>query len=389
MSASLQSLVRCVLDARKTTDPTTAIRLYEHARTIIKPDIVLTDTQKHQLETILIQITSAVDQLKKKQSEETVRQIPQTTTSAPTDTPTTFTESAIPSTTFDDVAGLDDAKALITKQFTLRRLNKTEFKCRHILMYGSPGTGKTHLARAIANRFKGKFYAIDSAMLTDKYVGVSEKNVRDLFATAKKNAPSVIFVDEADQFFSARSQDGDDRSGVSVKSQLLIEFTELVNSDVDVVVIAATNRQDMFDSAFLRRFETKLYIPLPNAAARLYQLRRAFPHITDWEDVADRTDGYSGADIASITQTSKRICSDRLFDCDVYFRKVGDKYIQCEAHDENARQMTPEQLPDDSLAVDPPTLEHIIAAIDETKRSVSPETLQTYVEWTALFGQTG
>ena len=218
-----------------------------------------------------------------------------------------------PSVAWDDVGGLEAAKREIVRT-VYWPLEYAEY-FEHVgveppsgvLLYGPPGTGKTLLARAAASLSDANFISVNGPELLDRYVGASEQAVRDLFATARENAPAVVFFDEVDAISPKRRGD-DTGAGERVVSQLLTELDGL-EPLTDVVVVAATNRPDVIDEALLRpgRIEKTVETPLPDKAARREILRihardtPAAPSV-DFDGLADRTAGYSGGDLAALVR---------------------------------------------------------------------------------------
>jgi transitional endoplasmic reticulum ATPase len=180
-----------------------------------------------------------------------------------------------------------------------------------ILLYGPPGTGKTLLAKAVANESEANFISVKGPELLSKWVGESEKGVREVFRKARQSSPCIIFFDEIDAIAPVRGGDyGDSRVTERVISQLL---TELDGLEVlkDVVVIGATNRPDILDPALLRpgRFDRIIYIPPPDRNSRVEIIKihtKSVPLAEDVviEKIAERTEGYTGADIASVVSAS-------------------------------------------------------------------------------------
>ncbi|MBI4572711.1 MAG: AAA family ATPase, partial [candidate division NC10 bacterium] len=175
-----------------------------------------------------------------------------------------------------------------------------------ILLHGPPGTGKTLLAKAVATESRANFISIKGPQLMSKWVGEAERGVREIFKRAKQAAPSIIFFDEADALAPRRGQG--DASGVSerVISQLLTEL-DGIEELRGVVVLAATNRLDMLDSALLRpgRFDLLIPLPLPDEAGRLEIFRihtrgKPLAGDVDLPRLARDTEGFAGADIEGI-----------------------------------------------------------------------------------------
>lgn len=218
----------------------------------------------------------------------------------------------IPNVKWGDVGGLEEIKRELVEAIewpiTYRGLftHSNIIPPKGIFLYGPPGTGKTLLAKAAANESQANFISIKGPELLSKWVGESEKGVREIFRKARQAAPCIVFFDEIDAIAPVRGSGvGDSHVTERVISQLL---TELDGLEVlkDVVVIAATNRPDIVDPALLRpgRFDRLVYIPPPDRDARLAIVRihtRKVPLAEDvsLEHLADRTDGYTGADIAS------------------------------------------------------------------------------------------
>ena len=176
-----------------------------------------------------------------------------------------------------------------------------------ILLYGPPGTGKTLLAKAVANESEANFISIKGPELLSKWVGESEKAVREVFRKARQAAPCIIFMDELDSIAPMRGGSfGDSHVTERVISQTLTELDGLEELK-DVVVIAATNRPDIVDSALLRpgRFDRMLFIPLPNIEARMeifkiHTKNKKLDKDVNLGDLVKKTERYTGADIAGI-----------------------------------------------------------------------------------------
>ena len=221
-----------------------------------------------------------------------------------------FSVAEIPSTTFDDVIGLEDAKNAL-------RI-KTVYPMTHgdvytalgkksgggVLLYGPSGTGKTMLARATANEAKAAFYAVKCSDIVSKWVGESERNIAALFDAARKNDRAIIFFDELDSLFFKRGQDVHNDRRVN---ELLQQIDGFSGGGAGLTVLGATNNPWAVDEAAMRpgRFSQKIYIPLPDEAARRAMLAAKLKNTKvdgemDLDYVAARTDGFSGADISEL-----------------------------------------------------------------------------------------
>jgi transitional endoplasmic reticulum ATPase len=218
----------------------------------------------------------------------------------------------VPSATYDDVGGLEEVKRELVRavEWPIRypdlfgSIGITPPK--GILLYGPPGTGKTLLARAVANATDANFISVKGPELLNKYVGESERAVREVFERARQNSPAVVFFDEVDAVSPERNDD-DSGAPERVVSQLLTEL-DGVEGLTDVTVIGATNRPDRIDPALLRpgRFERIVEVPMPDEAAREEILRvhsRAMSlQDVDLRAVARRTEGYTGSDLEALVR---------------------------------------------------------------------------------------
>lgn len=214
--------------------------------------------------------------------------------------------------TFKDVAGNEAAKQDLAEIVDFLKEPKKYEKLgakipRGVLLAGDPGTGKTLMARAVAGEASVPFFSISGSEFAEMFVGVGASRVRDLFSKAKKNAPSIIFIDEIDAVAHKRdARGGAGREDEQTLNQILVEMDGFDN-DSGVIVIAATNRVDMLDKALLRpgRFDRHVNVTLPERKDRLEILQVHFKNKPVTKDVnldalAAKTAGSSGADLANI-----------------------------------------------------------------------------------------
>ena len=215
--------------------------------------------------------------------------------------------------TFSDVAGVDEAKEEVSELVDFLR-DPAKFQNlggkipRGVLMVGSPGTGKTLLARAIAGEAKVPFFTISGSDFVEMFVGVGASRVRDMFEQAKKHAPCIIFIDEIDAVGRHRGAGlgGGHDEREQTLNQLLVEMDGFEGNE-GIIVIAATNRPDVLDPALLRpgRFDRQVVVPLPDIRGREHILKvhmRKIPLDRDVEPsvIARGTPGFSGADLANL-----------------------------------------------------------------------------------------
>lgn len=220
-------------------------------------------------------------------------------------------ELECPDIGFNDVGGMDKLKEEIQLKIILPRTHPDLYKAYGkktgggILMYGPPGCGKTHLARATAGEIKASFLAIGINEVLDMWIGASERNLHQVFENARSHAPCVLFFDEVDALGASRS-DMRHSAARQLINQFLAELDGVKASNEGVLILAATNAPWHLDSAFRRpgRFDRVLFVPPPDATARAailaIQLKGKPTQDIDFDHVAKKTDGFSGADLKGL-----------------------------------------------------------------------------------------
>jgi transitional endoplasmic reticulum ATPase len=222
-----------------------------------------------------------------------------------------------PNVNWDDIGGLAEVKEELTEaiEWPLKHadlFNQADVKPpKGLLLYGPPGTGKTMIAKAVATTSEANFISIKGPELLSKWVGESEKGVREIFRKARQAAPCIIFFDELDAVAPRRGRsEGDAHVTERVISQILTEMDGLEDLK-GVVVIGATNRPDIIDEALLRpgRFDRILEVPLPDKDARkeilgIHAKRKPLDYTVNIDKLVELTEGYTGADIAAITNAA-------------------------------------------------------------------------------------
>ncbi|MFC6798694.1 CDC48 family AAA ATPase [Haladaptatus sp. DYSN1] len=281
-----------------------------------------------------------------------------------------------PDVTWEDVGGLEDTKERLreTIQWPLEYPEVFETMgmeaAKGVLLYGPPGTGKTLLAKAVANEAESNFISIKGPELLNKFVGESEKGVREVFAKARENAPTVVFFDEIDSIASERGQRMGD-SGVSERmvSQLLTELDGLEELE-DVVVIATTNRPDLIDSALLRpgRLDRHIHVPVPDEDARraildVHTTDKPIADDVDLDWLAKETEGYVGADLEALVREASLAASR--------------EFIKSVSREEVAKSVGNVRV----------NREHFEKALKEIQPSVTDETVRRYEEIEQRFQQ--
>jgi transitional endoplasmic reticulum ATPase len=247
-----------------------------------------------------------------------------------------------------------------------------------ILLFGPPGTGKTMLAKAVATESGANFIAVRGPEVLSKWVGESEKAIREIFRKARMYAPAVIFFDEIDALAPMRGASYD--SGVTERlvNQLLAEMDGVEKLE-NVIIIAATNRPDILDPALLRpgRFEKLLYVPPPDVTSRKDILKvhtRGIPLSadTDLEEISNRTEGYTGADIAALVrEAAMRAVRESMRVCiDAATEKCGQN--------QDCKDKEVKECMKNKVEVRP---KHFAEAMVKIKPSVTQDMIQFYQNW--------
>ncbi|KAH1181641.1 hypothetical protein KIL84_005367 [Mauremys mutica] len=218
-----------------------------------------------------------------------------------------------PNVRWNDVAGLEGAKEALKEAVILpikfpHLFTGKRTPWRGILLFGPPGTGKSYLAKAVATEANNStFFSVSSSDLMSKWLGESEKLVKNLFELARQHKPSIIFIDEVDSLCGSRNEN-ESEAGRRIKTEFLVQMQGVGNNNDGTLVLGATNIPWVLDSAIRRRFEKRIYIPLPEEAARAQMFRLHLGNTprnlteANIHELARKTDGYSGADISVIVR---------------------------------------------------------------------------------------
>uniref|UniRef100_A0A915E1S6 vesicle-fusing ATPase n=1 Tax=Ditylenchus dipsaci TaxID=166011 RepID=A0A915E1S6_9BILA len=295
-----------------------------------------------------------------------------------------------PNVKWSDVAGLDGAKESL-KEAVILPIKFPELftgkrkPWRGILLFGPPGTGKSFIAKAVATEASNStFFSVSSSDLVSKWLGESEKLVKQLFEMARAKKPSIIFIDEIDSLCSSRS-DNESESARRIKTEFLVQM-QGVGNDVDgILVLGATNIPWVLDAAIRRRFEKRVYIPLPDQKARKTMFKLEVgdtPNSLQEENyrlLAEKTEGYSGHDI-SIVVHDALMQPLRKLQSATHFKKVvgplpsdpqqivSDLYSPCSPGDSGAIPMVINDVPAGKLSLPIMSMNDIFLSLHNTKQ---------------------
>ncbi|RMC16055.1 hypothetical protein DUI87_08264 [Hirundo rustica rustica] len=325
-----------------------------------------------------------------------------------------FGEGAIvmekPNVKWSDVAGLEGAKEALKEAVILpikfpHLFTGKRTPWRGILLFGPPGTGKSYLAKAVATEANNStFFSVSSSDLVSKWLGESEKLVKNLFQLARENKPSIIFIDEIDSLCGSRSEN-ESEAARRIKTEFLVQMQGVGVDNEGILVLGATNIPWVLDSAIRRRFEKRIYIPLPedHARAAMFKLHLgSTPNVleeSDYRELGKRTDGYSGADISIIVRDAL-MQPVRKVQSATHFKKVKgpsvsnpnmmvDLFTPCSPGDPGAMEMTWMEVPSDKLLEPKVSMTDMLRSLACTKPTVNEQDLEKLKKFTEDFGQEG
>ena len=273
-----------------------------------------------------------------------------------------------PDVKMSEVAGLAEAKQAIDDAIIAPMKHPELFKgkarqpWRGILFYGPAGCGKTLVAKAVASEANATFFNVSAANIVSKWLGESERLVKNLFELARKNQPAIIFIDELDSIGVSRS--GDDVGGERrLKTQLLTELQGLSSKEGErITLIGATNLPWELDFALRSRFEKKIHVPLPEKEARslIFETHMEDVEVSptiDYDELADLTEGYSGRDISVV-------CREAAME------PIRD--LQRSGRMDDEREI---------LDIRPVSRDDLLQAIENIRPATPPEDVKRYINW--------
>jgi SpoVK/Ycf46/Vps4 family AAA+-type ATPase len=276
-----------------------------------------------------------------------------------------------PEVNWEEVVGLDTAKKAVKEAIVYPVQRPDLFPLgwpRGILLFGPPGCGKTLLAAAVATEIDANFYSIDAASIMSKWLGEAEQNVAKLFGSARKSStegkPAIVFVDELDSLMGQHSNEVGGE--IRVRNQFLKEMDGIVDKgrNLHVYVIGATNKPWDLDWAFIRRFQKRILVPLPDHHTRLMMLKLYTANLqieqdVDLHELARLSEGFSGSDIRDVCQSAQ-------------LSLIGEFFESGKAVDREAK---PRSL----------TMSDFRQILEERKPSVSLDMLSLYNRWFEAF----
>lgn len=308
-----------------------------------------------------------------------------------------------PDVKWEDVAGLEAAKESLKEAVVLpikfpQMFTGKRTPWRGILLYGPPGTGKSYLAKAVATEAKGTFFSVSSSDLVSKWQGDSERLVRQLFEMARESKPAIIFIDEVDSLAGTRNE-GESEGSRRIKTEFLVQMNGVGHDDTGVLVLGATNIPWALDNAIKRRFEKRIYIPLPGAEAR----KRMFElHVgntpceltqKDYRELAEQTEGYSGSDIAIIVRDALMQPVRKVMSA-THFKKVASengemKWTPCSPGDPSAIEKTWAEVEGEELHEPPLRMADFVKSLSSVRPTVTQADIKRHDEWTQESGNDG
>ncbi|CAG2101635.1 unnamed protein product [Medioppia subpectinata] len=316
-----------------------------------------------------------------------------------------------PNIKWSDVAGLEGAKEALKEAVILpikfpHLFTGNRKPWKGILLFGPPGTGKSYLAKAVATEANNStFFSVSSSNLVSKWLGESEKLVKNLFEMARQHKPSIIFIDEIDSLTSSRS-DTESESARRIKTEFLVQMQGVGNDNDQVLVLGATNIPWVLDAAIRRRFEKRIYIPLPEEHGRLEIIKINIGNTAnslndqDMRVLAKKTHGFSGADISVLVRDAL-MQPVRIVQSATHFKKVrgpsrsepgemvDDLLTPCSPGEPGAQEMSWVDVPGDKLLEPVMSMRDVLLSLSKAKPTVNDSDLDKLKKFMNDFGQEG
>ncbi|KAH7104695.1 katanin p60 ATPase domain-containing protein [Auriculariales sp. MPI-PUGE-AT-0066] len=307
-----------------------------------------------------------------------------------------------PNVKWDDVAGLEAAKDALKEAVILpikfpHLFTGKRVPWKGILLYGPPGTGKSFLAKAVATESNSTFFSVSSSDLVSKWMGESERLVKQLFQMARERKPAIIFIDEVDSLCGTRGE-GESEASRRIKTEFLVQMNGVGNDDTGILVLGATNIPWQLDGAIKRRFERRIFIPLPGPEARkrMFELNvGTTPHeLThqDFRDLGIMTENYSGSDIAIVVRDALMQPVRKVISA-THFSPVtvdgSEKWEPCSPGHPHAVEKTYMDVGSDELSEPPLRMADFVRAVQNARPTVTQDDVRRHEQWTNDSGNDG
>ncbi|XP_052187450.1 uncharacterized protein LOC127798146 [Diospyros lotus] len=304
--------------------------------------------------------------------------------------------------TFADIGALDEIKESLQEVVMLPLRRPDLFKggllkpCRGILLFGPPGTGKTMLAKAIANEAGATFINVSMSTITSKWFGEDEKNVRALFTLAAKVSPTIIFVDEVDSMLGQRTRVGEHEAMRKIKNEFMTHWDGLLTKSGErILVLAATNRPFDLDEAIIRRFERRIMVGLPSLEGREMILKTLLAKEKvdnlDFKELAAITEGYSGSDLKNLCITAAYRPVRELIQQERQKDMEKKKSVEEGQSSEEGGSDTKEGKEEQVITLRPLNMEDMRQAKNQVAASCAAEgaVMSELKQWNDLYGEGG
>eukprot|EP00057_Strongylocentrotus_purpuratus_P009362 XP_011663836.1 PREDICTED: suppressor protein of bem1/bed5 double mutants isoform X1 [Strongylocentrotus purpuratus] len=268
---------------------------------------------------------------------------------------------------------------------------------KRILLYGPPGTGKSRLAQAVSKEINSTFYCVSSADLISSWVGESEKIIKELFHHAtQQEGRSVIFIDELDSICRSRSSSEEEHTR-RVKTELLrqMEGADNMASVEKIFLLCATNRPWELDSAFLRRFQKRIYIHLPDREARkaILHLNTASSSAVfsaeDLDSFADNTEGFSGSDLSNLILSALYEPVREVQKATHWKETTDGKFTPCDESEPDSVEQSMRDIQPELVQPRQITIQDFLKALCTSQGTISQAELHKFTEFTQKFGHCG
>ncbi|GJN72464.1 vacuolar protein sorting-associated protein 4 [Purpureocillium lilacinum] len=307
-----------------------------------------------------------------------------------------------PNVRWEDIAGLEGAKQTLKEAVVLPIKFPSLFQGKRqawkgILLYGPPGTGKSYLAKAVATEANSTFFSISSSDLVSKWMGESERLVKALFAMARENKPSVIFIDEIDALCGPRGE-GESEASRRIKTEIMVQMDGVGNDSKGILVLGATNIPWQLDAAIRRRFQRRVHIglPDPNGRAQIFKLAvgdtDTVLQADDCNALATKSDGFSGSDIANVVQHALMRPVRKILQATHYKPVMRDgrrMLTPCSPGDPEQIEITYDDVNSDEMLAPDVSLKDFEVALEDSHPTVSKGDVEKQVRWTNEFGSEG